>query len=143
MQKETTNAVKENKPVLDFEKLNHGFDPSQFKRERVGINPIAIPEMGEIYVELKSAKIEIFNSTKQGEIEYLSVVDLTTGETGHMWLSGQLVYQFNDLAKVKPLTNRLFHITHKGQKEMLMINETTKKEEKVKVNQYDIFELFR
>lgn len=105
------------------------------RKGRVGINPFTIPEMGSRFVQVNSEKVEKFDRKNDEPIDYVMATDLETGEEGHLWLSGQLVYNFTELAKKGSLKNAKLEIVHKGQKPMDIDGE------KVKVNQYDIFEL--
>lgn len=122
MNKEQTNTEKVNKPVFT-------------RKGRIGINPFTIPEMGSRFVQINSDKIEKFERKNDEPIDFVMATDLETGEEGHLWLSGQLVYNFTELAKKNALKNAKLEIVHKGQKPMEIDGE------KVKVNQYDIFEL--
>lgn len=105
------------------------------RKGRIGINPMSIPENGSKFVQINSDKIEKFERKNDEPIDFVMATDLETGEEGHLWLSGQLVYNFTEMVKKGTLKNAKLEIVHKGQKPMEIDGE------KVKVNQYDIFEL--
>ena len=111
---------------------------TEFKRKnRLGLNILEIPEKGSAVFEIQSEKPEIFTSRNYPDgIKYLLVADLRTGETGQIWLSGQLNYQFEELSHSKSLAGLKVEILHKGKKSMKDSDGET-----INVNQYDIFEL--
>lgn len=111
--------------------------PTFTRKARIGINPITIEEKGTKYLEIKSKYVEKYESKTQGEIDYVMVTDLETGEEGHFWLSGQLRHQLETIQKGARGTLEGFkmEITHKGKQKVEIDGE------KRDVNQYDMFEL--
>lgn len=59
--------------------------------ERVGITPISLDINQERFLEVKS-EIKTFDSKNHGEIEYIDVTDVESGEDGALWLGGGLKY---------------------------------------------------
>lgn len=111
--------------------------PKFSRKARIGINPITIDEKGTKYLEIKSKYVEKFESKSQGEIDFVMVVDMESGEEGHFWLSGQLKYQLETIQKGSRGTLEGFkmEITHKGKQKVEIDGE------KRDVNQYDMYEL--
>lgn len=108
-----------------------------FKRKaRIGVNPIAIPDRGTIAVKVLSNVVGSFERKNDEPIPFVEVCDLKTGETGHLWLSGQLKYQFSEMQKVNRLEGAMVEIVHKGKKAW-----KTPDGETANVNEYDLFEL--
>lgn len=111
-----------------------------FKRKkRIGINPIAIPENGSLLIEIISSDVGMFPRRADEPIPFVEVAKLDTGESGHLWLSGQLKYQLTELRKASKdgtLSGVKIEILHKGKKPWV-----TPDGEKAMVNEYDIFEL--
>ena len=111
--------------------------PTFTRKARIGINPIVIEEKGTKFLEIKSKYVEKFESKTNGEIDFVMVTDLETGEEGHFWLSGQLRHQLETIQKGSRGTLEGFkmEITHKGKQKVEIDGE------KRDVNQYDMFEL--
>lgn len=111
--------------------------PTFTRKARIGINPIIIEEKGTKFLEIKSKYVEKYESKSQGEIDFVMVTDLETGEEGHFWLSGQLRYQLETIQSGARGTLEGFkmEITHKGKQKVEIDGE------KRDVNQYDMFEL--
>jgi hypothetical protein len=109
-----------------------------FKRKkRIGINPLNIPDQGSICVEVLSREVGMFARRDGDAIPFVEAVNMKTGESGHLWLSGQLNYQFTETAKTKgSLEGFKVEIVHKGKKPWI-----TPEGEKAMVNEYDLFEL--
>lgn len=107
------------------------------RKRRIGINPLTIDEGATRFLEVNSENVEtMFSKTQEKDIPLVLATDLKTGEEGHFWLSGQLRHQLSDLATSrKSLKGLKLEITHKGQKTVEIDGE------KVKVNQYDLYEL--
>lgn len=105
------------------------------RKGRIGVNPITIEEGQTRFIQINSEAVDKFNRKNDDPIDFVMVTDLQTGEEGHFWLSGQLTYNMNELVKKGTLKGTKLEITHKGQKPMEIDGE------KVKVNQFDIFEL--
>jgi len=95
------------------------FNPANFKRELVGVNPLTIEEGETIYIEVTGTEVEIFPSKKHEEIDFVKAINLQTGEEGHFWLAGQLNHQMRELQKAKgTLQGMKFEIIHQGKKEV-------------------------
>lgn len=115
---------------------------NQFTRKaRIGINPITLDEGKTRYLEINSDKVDIFASKNYPDgIPFVLATDMETGEDGHFWLSGGLNYQLKEAAGKKALKGLKIEVLLKGQKAIEIVNEDGEKE-KVKVNQYDLYEL--
>lgn len=108
-----------------------------FKRKgRIGFQPISVDNKQTVYVELVSAKIELFEKRDGETIPFVEVINMKTGEENRLWLSGQLNYQLTVLQKARPtLTGLKLEITHLGK------TETEIDGEPAMVNNYSMFEL--
>jgi hypothetical protein len=112
-------------------------EPVFKRKKRIGINPLNIPDQGSLCVEIISTEVGMFERRNDDPIPFVEVVNMKTGESGHLWLSGQLNYQFTEMHKIKgSLQGVKVEIIHKGKKPW-----TTPEGEKAVVNEYDLFEL--
>lgn len=106
------------------------------RKARVGINPITISEGETLFLNLLSDKPEVFTKKDGDTVDFVMAVNMQTGEEGHFWLAGSLKHSLNELAKAKgTIKNLKIEVKHLGQKQIEIDGE------KVKVNQFDLYEL--
>lgn len=108
-----------------------------FKRKaRIGINPITIQEGETLFLNILSAKPEVFTKKDGDTVDFVMAVNMQTGEEGHFWLAGSLKHSLATLAKEKGTIEGLkVEVKHLGQKKIEIDGE------KVNVNQFDLYEL--
>lgn len=106
------------------------------RKARVGINPITIQEGETLFLNILSAKPEVFVKKDGDEVDYVMAVNMQTGEEGHFWLAGSLKYSLSELVKTKGTIEGLkIEVKHLGQKTVEIDGA------KQKVNQFDLYEL--
>lgn len=106
------------------------------RKARVGINPITMQEGDTLFLEINSAKPEVFTKKDGDTVDFVMATNMQTGETGHFWLAGSLRHSLSELAKARGTIEGLkIEVKHLGQKKIDLDGE------KVNVNQFELYEL--
>lgn len=108
-----------------------------FKRKaRIGINPITIQEGETLFLNILSAKPEVFTKKDGDTVDFVMAVNMQTGEEGHFWLAGSLRHSLTELVRAKGSIEGLkIEVKHLGQKKIEIDGKAQN------VNQFDLFEL--
>lgn len=107
------------------------------RKKRIGFEPISCDsETPNIFVEITSENVCMFQRRNGDHIPYLDVIDMESGLESKLWLSGGLRYNFQEMAGTKSLKGLKVEIEYTGQKTI-----EGPEGEKVKVNQYRLYEL--
>ncbi len=114
-------------------------NPMFTRKRKIGFEPISCDEdRPAVFAEIRSEKVEMFTSAKYPDgIPYVEIIDMETGLENRMWLGGQLNHNLKELAEAAGgnLKGLKVEFNWTGTKQLEIEGE------KVKVNQYRLFEL--